>query len=200
MRVPASLSAVVALLWLAACDKTTQPLDLAALEGSAANPAGAPEATGTVVKNATVVEPGSVQYEYASSSDALLGANPNDDLNLGKRHFRERDYGLAEKHFRRAVEMSPRDAEAWLGLAASYDRLKRFDHADRAYAQALRIIGPSPELLNNQGYSYLLRGDYRRARTKLYAARAKDPGNPRIQSNIAVLEESLARGKGVAAD
>jgi Flp pilus assembly protein TadD len=204
MRVTArSLVAVAAcLFWLAGCDKTSQQqLDLASADGAVLpNPTIAePETTGTFVTNATVVPAGSVEVENAAT-DGLLGSNQNDDLNLGKRHFRERDYGLAERYFRRAVEMSPRDAEAWVGLAASYDRLKRFDHADRAYAQALAILGPTPEILNNQGYSYLLRGDYKRARKKLYAARAKDPSNPRIQNNIDLLEESLRRGKGVAAN
>jgi Flp pilus assembly protein TadD len=78
---------------------------------------------------------------------------PKDDLTLGKKHFRESRYGLAELHFRRAVESRKGDAEAWLGLAASYDRLKRFRLADRAYAQALKISGPTAELLNNRGYS-----------------------------------------------
>jgi Flp pilus assembly protein TadD len=203
MRVTArSIVAVAAcLFWLAGCDKTTQQLDLAAGDGGTmANPPGAePETTGTTntyVTNATLVPAGSTDVEQASN-DGLLGSNQNDDLNLGKRHFRERDYGLAERSFRRAVEMSPRDAEAWIGLAASYDRLKRFDHADRAYAQALAILGPTPEILNNQGYSYLLRGDYKRARRKLYEARAKDPSSSRIQNNIDLLETSLRSGKGV---
>jgi Flp pilus assembly protein TadD len=203
MRVARSLAVIACLGWLAGCNTTSQQLDLASADGGAnANPPAAPgadpEITSTV-KNATLVQSGSTEYEYVNGNgDGLLGNNQNDDLNLGKRHFRERDYGLAERHFRRAVEMSPRDAEAWLGLAASYDRLKRFDHADRAYAQAFKILGPTPELLNNQGFSYLLRGDYKRARGKLYAARARDPGNPRIAANIQLLEESLARGKGVA--
>jgi tetratricopeptide (TPR) repeat protein len=195
-----SLALAACLFWLAGCDKTSQQLDLAAVDGGtmANPPAAQSEATGTVVvNNATLVPPEGGDVQYAAA-DGLLGNNQNDDLNLGKRHFRERDYGLAERYFRRAVEMSPRDAEAWIGLAASYDRLKRFDHADRAYAQALRILGPTPEILNNQGYSYLLRGDYKRARQKLYAARAKDPGNPRIQNNIDLLEQSLRQGKGIA--
>src|SRR5262245_57929111 len=78
----------------------------------------------------------------------LLGSDPNDELNLGKKHYRANDFGLAEKHFRLAVEKHPRDAEAWLGLAASYDRLRRFDLADRAYAQAIGILGPTVEILN----------------------------------------------------
>src|SRR6185436_8569720 len=90
--------------------------------------------------------------------DALLGGDAGDDLSLGKRHYREQNYGLAEQHFRRAVEKLPRDGEAWLGLAASYDRLRRYDLADRAYKEALAIYGPRPEVISNIGYSYLLRG------------------------------------------
>ena len=48
---------------------------------------------------------------------------------------------MAERHFRKAVELHPRDAESWLGLAASYDRLKRFDLADRAYQETIRWSG-----------------------------------------------------------
>ena len=81
------------------------------------------------------------------TAPGLLGSDPNDELNLGKKHYRANNFGLAEKHFRLAVEKHPRDAEAWLGLAASYDRLRRFDLADRAYAQAVGILGPTVEIL-----------------------------------------------------
>jgi Flp pilus assembly protein TadD len=49
---------------------------------------------------------------------------------------------MAERYFRRAVETHASDAEAWVGLAASYDRLRRFDLADQAYAEAIRLVGP----------------------------------------------------------
>ena len=133
----------------------------------------------------------------AAVNDALLGSHPQDDLNLGKTHYREQNYGLAEKHFRRAAEKMPRDAEAWLGLAASYDRLRRFELADRAYAQALAILGPTPEVLNNIGYSYLLRGDFVRARMKFTDAQRKAPDNPYIQNNLQLLEETQRRSKGL---
>jgi Flp pilus assembly protein TadD len=95
------------------------------------------------------------------------------------------------------VEAGPRDAEAWLGLAASYDRLKRFDLADRAYKQLYAMLGRTPELLNNQGYSYMLRSDYAHARTTLLEAQAKDPHNPYIANNLALLAESIRTHRAV---
>jgi Flp pilus assembly protein TadD len=95
-------------------------------------------------------------------------------------------------HFRRAVEANG-DVEAWLGLAAAYDQLKRFELADRAYREVLKRTGPSPELLNNRGYSYLLRGDLRRASQDLSAAAAQDPGNERIQNNLKALDSRARR-------
>lgn len=127
-------------------------------------------------------------------NDAPLAAG--DDVALGKRHYSERDYRLAERHFRRATEKTPRNGDAWLGLAASYDRLKRYHDADRAYARAVAILGPKTDVINSIGYSYLLRGDLRRARAKFAEAQAKDPGNPTVANNIALVDEARRR-KGV---
>jgi Flp pilus assembly protein TadD len=118
-----------------------------------------------------------------------------DDAGLGHMNFARQNYGLSELHFRRAVEAQPGDAAAWLGLAASYDQLKRWNLADRAYAQALKITGPTPEFLNNRGYSYLLRGDVRRASADLSLAAARDPENEHIQNNLKTLDEK-ARSRG----
>jgi Flp pilus assembly protein TadD len=115
-----------------------------------------------------------------------------DDLTLGKEHFRATNYGLAEMHFRRAVEERG-DAEAWLGLAATYDQLKRFELADRAYREILKRTGPTAELLNNRGYSYLLRGDLRRASQDLSAASAQAPDNERIRNNLKALDGRARR-------
>jgi Flp pilus assembly protein TadD len=127
----------------------------------------------------------------------VLGEDPKDDLSLGKKHYKEQNYGLAEKHFRRVVEAQPRTAEAWVGLAASYDRLRRFDLADRAYSQATALVGPTPEILNNEGFSFMLRGDYKTARKKLLAAQAKDPESKFIQNNLDLLAEVSSDKKGV---
>jgi len=129
--------------------------------------------------------------EQPGVGEATPLVDPTDQLGLGRKHFAEMNYGLAEQHFRRAVEKptgpARTDAEAWLGLAATYDRLRRFELADRAYKQATRIVGSTPEILNNQGYSYMLRGDFRKARATLLLASKQDPTNSYIQNNLMLL-------------
>ena len=191
--------ATVGLISLAGCTSSAKLSDLwsandAANTGSAAT--AATETTGSIVVPAA--EPGASGEPVAPlAPPGLLGDDPIDDLQRGKRFFRSNNFGSAEKSFRAAVEKHPNDAEAWVGLAASYDRLRRFDLADRAYLQAIRIIGRTPEVLNDQGFSYILRGDYARAQKTLVEARAKDPGNPYIDANLRLLEESARTGKSV---
>ena len=84
------------------------------------------------------------------------------------------------------------NGSAWIGLAASYDRLGRFDLADLAYRHAIRLDGENYIILNNRGYSYLLRGDVRRARRLLERAMLLAPGDPTIANNIAVMDAGLA--------
>ena len=192
------------LVWLAGCE-TTSSLNPFKLAGTTTPDTAADPATTASTDPATTgpADPqttGTVSRPVGESPPAtpeLLGADPNDDLSIAKKYFRQGSYGLAERHFRKAVELHPKDAEAWLGLAASYDRLKRFDLADRAYAQAMRLVGATPEILNNQGFSYMLRGDYGRARATLLAAKAKDPASPYIQNNLQMLEQVARKKKAV---
>jgi Flp pilus assembly protein TadD len=115
---------------------------------------------------------------------------PSDEpLYLAKLQFRNGNYGLAEQYYRRAVEANPDSLDAWLGLAASYDRLKRFDLAESAYQQLIRRIGYTPVVLNNLGYHYLLEGKIGEARNYLMQAHQKDPNNPEILANLALLDQ-----------
>ncbi len=123
-------------------------------------------------------------------STGSIAPRADDDISLGKQQYRAGKFDTAAKHFSHAAERNPRNAEAWLGLAASYDRLRQFELADSAYDQALVIEGPTAEVLNNQGYSYMLRGDLKTARAKLTAAQRKEPGNKYVQNNLALLAQS----------
>ena len=196
-------------LWLAGCTTSSSFSDLFCSKTPGADASASAQANETSSEPHLTVD-GSAPVQAVEESTGsvagpsgkktapgLLGSDPNDELSLGKKQYRANNYGLAEKHFRLAVEKHPRDAEAWLGLAASYDRLRRFDLADRAYSQAIGILGPTVEILNNQGYSYMLRGDYKRAHATLAAARRKDPNNKYVLNNLRLLEESYRKGKSI---
>lgn len=123
--------------------------------------------------------------------DADVQYYPSDEpLRLAIENFNRGSYGVAERYFRDAVEKAPKDASAWIGLAASYDHLGRFDLADQAYASAVRLVGETPALLNNRGYSYMLRGNLVSARRDLLKAYQREPGNPIIINNLKLLDGS----------
>jgi Flp pilus assembly protein TadD len=105
--------------------------------------------------------------------------------------FQAGHYGKAQAAFKRATEVTPTDGLAWLGLAASYDRIRRFDAADVAYKQAARYVGDRPEYYNNVGYSYLLRGNLREARRFFLKAYELDPTNPVTANNLTLLRSTI---------
>jgi Tfp pilus assembly protein PilF len=180
-------------LWLAGCGTAHMAADLSK-----------PAATGdqvvveqTMTETTTPAPAGTAVTPPPGSQAGLLGSDPQEDLSLGTKYNRAGAYGLAEKHFRTAAETHPSDAETWLGLAASYDQLRRFDLADRAYAQAIRIAGPTVEIINNQGYSLMLRGKYAAAAAKFAEAARKAPENVYVKNNIRLLAESRHQKKAI---
>jgi tetratricopeptide (TPR) repeat protein len=183
-----SLFAMAAcLVWLAGCETTSQIPNPFKSSDSPLASAADPEPTGSVAP----------LFGDKGDKPDLVGNDPYDDLSIGKKYFRQGSFGLAERHFRKSVEEHPKDAESWVGLAASYDRLRRFDLADRAYAQATKLLGSTTEILNNQGFSYMLRGDAKRARETLLLAQSREPNNPYVLSNLKLLEDSQRKRKGI---
>jgi Flp pilus assembly protein TadD len=119
----------------------------------------------------------------------------NEVFSVAKVQFAEGNFGHAARYYERAVEVEPNNGEAWLGLAASYDRVRRFDLADRAYREAGRLIGDRAEYYNNIGYSYLLRGDAAKARSNFLKAHELDPTSATINNNLEMLRDNLMRPK-----
>lgn len=109
-----------------------------------------------------------------------------------KLQFADGNYGSAVDAYAKTIEKDPLNADAWLGLAAAYDQIGRFDEADKAYSKVQELIGATPSVLNNLGYSYLLRGNLDRSRKTLEAAYKSDPSNPYILNNIDILNRRLA--------
>src|SRR5260370_12890156 len=144
MGLPLKILACGALLFMVAgCNATTT---------CAANNCEPPLAPAIVADagpstTAKVEDPDDVKY-YRS----------DEPLRMGIEHFNRGHFGIAERYFRDATEKAPKDPAAWIGLAAAYDLIARFDLADRPYAYAIRLMGGTTAILNNQGYSYILPG------------------------------------------
>lgn len=119
--------------------------------------------------------------EYYASDQALAEA---------KNHFRHGNYGHSATLYKKAAELEPKDAEAFLGLAASYDRLRRFDLADRAYRRLFDLTGGTLQYYNNVGYSNLLRGNLIAARKNFLKAYEIDPKNIIVANNLELLGAS----------
>jgi Flp pilus assembly protein TadD len=173
-RVFLPLSAVFMALALAGCLPGEEPP-----AANVDNPTPAANVDVGTTTTLSIQRPGDVKY-YPS----------DEPLHLGQEFFNRGIYGTAQRYFQDAVEKAPRDASAWIGLAASYDHLRRFDLADRAYHQAIGLSGETTQILNNQGYSYMLRGSLTAAREKFNEAFQREPDNPTIQNNINLLNGS----------
>jgi hypothetical protein len=167
MRILVPLSIVAALLamGLGGCEPLTEVLPSPAI--------GDPSTT------LTYEEAGDVKY-YAS----------DEPLRLATENFNRGSFGLAERYFRDAVEKAPKDVTAWIGLAASYDRLARFDLADRAYANAIRLAGETTQIADPEQSGLLI-----------YAAWGLEAGPSHVHEGLcAGTEKSYDRQQSPAAE
>lgn len=152
-------------------------------------------------------ETGTGPFSAFSDGKSSLDGNANreyypDDGHLvaGKAQFREGNYGKSYTLFKKSLDVVPNDPAAWLGFAASADMLRRFDKADFAYKKLQPVIGNRIEYHNNRGYSLLLRGDLRGARTHFIRAYEIDPSNERAANNLEMLRNSVNHPKRARGD
>ncbi len=120
----------------------------------------------------------------------MRAVSPNaevSDYQAGKLHFGEGRIGLALKSFHAAKRQDPTSVPTLNALAASYDRIQRFDLAQIYYDKALAIEPRSAQTLNNIGYSMLLRGDRTEALAYFDKAKTIDPLNMVVAANMARL-------------
>ncbi len=123
----------------------------------------------------------------ASDLANIEGTTADQALAAARDHFRMGDFGYSTALYKRYLQLAPNDPQGYIGLAASYDRLRRFDLSDRVYASWYRLTGGTAQYYNNLGYSYLLRGDTATALVNLRKASALDPQNVTIANNLKML-------------
>lgn len=125
----------------------------------------------------------------------------NDELIVrAKAQFHERNFGNSYRLFKEAIDVNAEDPQAWLGFAASADMMRRFDKAEFAYRKLKPTIGNRIEFLNNYGYSHLLRGNLRTARSYFLKAYELDPSNEFAANNLEMLRNSVNYPKRARGD
>ena len=96
----------------------------------------------------------------------------------------------AVQFLRRAVELAPTEWSVYSALGVAYDQLNDSADAKLAYEHALVLKPGEPAILNNYGMSRMLAGDAAAARALMLQAKASGSKDPKIDSNLALLENS----------
>ena len=87
--------------------------------------------------------------------------------------FVTQDFEKAAQFFKESTTTYPRDPSAWTGLAASLNHLGRYDQAQAAFQEVLRLT-PSPFVYGLLGYMYLNQNRFEEVRATIQQARAKN--------------------------
>jgi len=117
----------------------------------------------------------------------LLSTNPHDALMLERATiaaFNSNALAQASNLAARATAEPGAGWRAWNAAGAIADLNRNFASADTDYAKALELSPDRPEVLNNMGWSHLLRGDWQGAVAPLQRAAAMMPGSTRISDNL----------------
>lgn len=133
--------------------------------------------------------------QVRAHADADVAEAAEEPYAVGKRHLAAGQLGLAVERFRAAVARNRADVAALNALASCYDRLGRFDLADRYYDQALALAPTDAQTLNNIGVSSLMRGRPLRAATMLELARKSAPDDAQIAANLARASQAVAQAR-----
>lgn len=103
----------------------------------------------------------------------------------------------ATQSFREVLKIDPNNADAYHGMAIVSDLNKDWELADISYKRALAIRPDDVDLLNDQGYSYLLQDRFHEASQYLNRVLKISPGHEKAHTNLAILD--LRRGNSEAA-
>jgi Flp pilus assembly protein TadD len=90
----------------------------------------------------------------------------------------------------RAVELAPSDWTFYSALGVAYDQLADPANAKLAYEHALVLKPGEAAVLNNYGMSRMLAGDAAGARALMLQAKASGSTDPKIDSNLALLDST----------
>ncbi len=127
------------------------------------------------------------RYEFSDDF-----ARDRSSLNRGHVQFAEGNFGLALESFHAALAQDGGSVDTLNAVAATYDRIGRYDVAKKYYDRALALAPDSPRTLNNVGYSLVLQGRYDAAMQYFRLAGARDGAGVAPKADNMAMAERLA--------
>ena len=127
--------------------------------------------------------------------ERLSAMNPDESLTLeraGISAFHLGDLDRSGAALAAATAITGASWRAWNARGAVADHRRHWAEADLAYDRALELAPSSAIVLNNRGWSLLLRGDWAEALPLLEQAAALAPGTRRIADNLELARAALA--------
>jgi Flp pilus assembly protein TadD len=142
-------------------------------------------------------------FAYAAGNDEealarytiLVGLHPHDRLFLERAAtcaIRLGKTPLAKGLVSHATSLPDATWRAWNARGVLADLDADFDTADSSYRRALELTPREPEVLNNLGWSRLLRGDWEGAIAPLEEAAALTPRSARVSNNLELARAAVA--------
>jgi Flp pilus assembly protein TadD len=125
----------------------------------------------------------------------LLLAHPDDALMLERAGIAALKSGAVDEALplvTRATKANGASWRAWNAYGVLSDLGRDWTRADNAYDRALQLAPREADVVNNRGWSQLLRGDWPAAVKDFELAAALDPNSPRIANNLELARAVMA--------
>lgn len=126
---------------------------------------------------------------------ALLQANPKDEISAERAAIASLmlgDSAKAATFVDTAIALDSGSWRAWNAKGVLSDIGRDWESADEAFAKAEQLKPDNSEILNNHGWSLILRGQWDEALTILEQAAILDPKSERIRNNLELARAALA--------
>lgn len=125
----------------------------------------------------------------------LLRTEPSDSRSAeraGIASLAAGDIGEARRFIEKAIALGNPSWRVWNALGVLCDFEANWDCADAAYGSAVVLVPNQPEILNNHGWSLLLRGEWASAVQLLERAAQADPKSTRIKNNLELARAAVS--------
>jgi Flp pilus assembly protein TadD len=155
------------------------------------------------------LKPGNIRVEYKKGLTLLLGEKNDDAIRqfemvlkkepkfdlanegLGRAYFQKKNFLLAERHFKKAIDQNHKLWMSYNFLGNIYDKKMDYDKAILEYTSAIAAKPDQGLLYNNLGVSCLLAGHNQAAIDAFGKAVEKNYRESRVFNNMAVAYANL---------